>query len=951
MSLLHGKQISGTSISLGKLDGTGFIEFTLATMSFANGAVLTTEDSNIVNGTDVVNKNYVDSSVSINVENGIEIVSNFAGLGGTFSRNTTLNGAGFDLIISNVDYILFTSSVFDIEANGLISLDAGTGSVQVLADNGIVISGLGSVDLVTNGDLNFTFDEGNVIDNSGNGLGLVYAQDYSGTFVTNSLVSKLYIDSAINNLNYFAGDGLQLNGLTFSIDPSSAGTGLTYASGVFNINLGIDSGLTFSGNELVINVENGIEIVSNFAGLGGTFSRNTTLNGAGFDLIIGDVDYILFTSSVFDIEANGLISLDAGIGSVQVLADDSITISASSSVDLITNGDLNLSFYNSDITDNSGNGYGLQYTSDYSGTFVTNSLITKKYVDDLVNAIPDGDITAVLAGTGLTGGATAGTASLSIDFEAITGQGLTQAGGVISVDESDLDYTTIADNLAGNGLTSSGSNLDIDFEAITGTGLTQNGSQISIDYTDVAETLAGNGLTSSGSVIDVQVDSSGLNIDGQNRVALNNTITGDRTFSGSITIQGDITVNGTASYINTTELLVEDNYITLNSGLTSGSGIDAGIEVLRGSGTAASILWNESFDLWAVGLSGSESFIITEAGTGLVKNGNELSLDFDNSIGAGLTANSGVINVQVDNGLSIDGNNNVVFGGTLSNNTILNLSTYDLTIDGTGDMFVNIGNISMTAGTGDITMSSQDFDVTFNTTGLITDGSLNGYGLQYTSDYSGTFVTNSLVTKAYVDLIVGSAGTITEITAGDGLIGGGTAGSVTINVNTGAGITISSDAVAIDLATNSGLNTTSGLAIDSSIAGAGLTFSAGILSIYGLSSSFGLTVDGAGSTITTGNKGYLVVPYDGTITGWTLIADQSGSCVIDVWKESIGNIPTIANTITGTEKPTLTSQQINSDLTLTSWTTNVLFGDIIGFNVDSVSTITRFHLTIYITKQ
>jgi len=118
-----------------------------------------------------------------------------------------------------------------------------------------------------------------------------------------------------------------------------------------------------------------------------------------------------------------------------------------------------------------------------------------------------------------------------------------------------------------------------------------------------------------------------------------------------------------------------------------------------------------------------------------------------------------------------------------------------------------------------------------------------------------------------------------------------------------------------------------------------------------ISGSFGITIDGAGSAITTGNKGYATIPYDGTITGWTMIADQSGDCVIDVWKNSSGNIPTIIDTITGTEKPTLSSQQINSDLTLTSWTTTVSAGDIVAFNVDSISTITRVNLSIYITKQ
>jgi hypothetical protein len=118
-----------------------------------------------------------------------------------------------------------------------------------------------------------------------------------------------------------------------------------------------------------------------------------------------------------------------------------------------------------------------------------------------------------------------------------------------------------------------------------------------------------------------------------------------------------------------------------------------------------------------------------------------------------------------------------------------------------------------------------------------------------------------------------------------------------------------------------------------------------------LRGSFGLTVDGAGSVITTGQKGYAIIPYDGTITGWSVISDQIGNCVLDVWKTSGGTIPTLLDTITGTEKPTLSSQQINSNLSLTSWTTSVTLGDVVSFNVDSASTITRVNLSIYITKQ
>ena len=57
----------------------------------------------------------------------------------------------------------------------------------------------------------------------------------------------------------------------------------------------------------------------------------------------------------------------------------------------------------------------------------------------------------------------------------------------------------------------------------------------------------------------------------------------------------------------------------------------------------------------------------------------------------------------------------------------------------------------------------------------------------YTEDYSGQFGTNSLVTKAYVDSL--DAAQITGVSAGNGIIGGGTAGDVTLNL----GGTVSSD--------------------------------------------------------------------------------------------------------------------------------------------------------------
>lgn len=115
--------------------------------------------------------------------------------------------------------------------------------------------------------------------------------------------------------------------------------------------------------------------------------------------------------------------------------------------------------------------------------------------------------------------------------------------------------------------------------------------------------------------------------------------------------------------------------------------------------------------------------------------------------------------------------------------------------------------------------------------------------------------------------------------------------------------------------------------------------------------SFGITIDGGGNVISTGVKGYVTIPYNCTITGWDIFADQVGSCVIDLWKDTYANFsPNISDSITGSEKPTLSSAQKNQDNSLSTWTTSISAGDIIAFNVDSATTVTRVNVIIKVNK-
>lgn len=142
-------------------------------------------------------------------------------------------------------------------------------------------------------------------------------------------------------------------------------------------------------------------------------------------------------------------------------------------------------------------------------------------------------------------------------------------------------------------------------------------------------------------------------------------------------------------------------------------------------------------------------------------------------------------------------------------------------------------------------------------------------------------------------------------------------------------------------------NSISDVTINGTFSGDG----SGLTSLPGSVGSFGITIDGGGSAITTGVKGYVEIPYSGTITEWTLTSDISGSIVIDVWKNTYANYPPlVGDSIAGSEKPTLSSATKNQDLSLSTWTTAVTAGDIVAFNVDSASTLTKVNLSIKITK-
>lgn len=118
--------------------------------------------------------------------------------------------------------------------------------------------------------------------------------------------------------------------------------------------------------------------------------------------------------------------------------------------------------------------------------------------------------------------------------------------------------------------------------------------------------------------------------------------------------------------------------------------------------------------------------------------------------------------------------------------------------------------------------------------------------------------------------------------------------------------------------------------------------------------SVGVIYDGAGTALNASGNTivFITVPYNGNITEWDIFADTAGSIVIDVWKAPYASFPpTIANTITGTDLPTLSSAQKNQNTNITAWTTTTITtGDVIAFHINSTSVVSRVTLSLRVRR-
>jgi hypothetical protein len=113
--------------------------------------------------------------------------------------------------------------------------------------------------------------------------------------------------------------------------------------------------------------------------------------------------------------------------------------------------------------------------------------------------------------------------------------------------------------------------------------------------------------------------------------------------------------------------------------------------------------------------------------------------------------------------------------------------------------------------------------------------------------------------------------------------------------------------------------------------------------------SCGVTFDGGGQVIQN-KTAYVQIPYNGTLTSWSMVADQAGACTIAVSKSTFAGFPPTSPVYSVNPAIPATNQTATNAGAYNPGMSTITAGDVLKFDISGITIITWVNLKIDITK-